>query len=94
MIRWIKVCTQAAPSPRRFLSWLGNYGGFLDSEVSDPIRRGQYLFTVNKGHAVAAMAAITRTLVTLGRKSYPTRAHTAAFSTAILAPSFRTFTLQ
>src|ERR1700687_4470353 len=34
------------------------YGGFLDLDVSDPTRRGQDLFTLSKGHAVAAMAAI------------------------------------
>jgi transketolase len=34
------------------------YGGFLDVDVVDPTRRGQDLFTLSKGHAVAALAAI------------------------------------
>ena len=34
------------------------YGGFLDLDVGDPTRRGQDLFTLSKGHAVAAMASI------------------------------------
>ena len=34
------------------------YGGFMDVDVVDPTRRGQDLFVLSKGHAVAAMAAI------------------------------------
>jgi transketolase len=34
------------------------YGGFLDLDVVDPTRRGQDLFVLSKGHAVAALAAI------------------------------------
>jgi transketolase N-terminal domain/subunit len=34
------------------------YGGFIDADVVDPTRRGQDLFVLSKGHAVAALAAI------------------------------------
>jgi transketolase len=34
------------------------YGGFLDFDVADPTRRGQDLFVLSKGHAVAALASI------------------------------------
>ncbi len=34
------------------------YGGFLNIEIEDPTRRGQDMFTLSKGHAVAAMASI------------------------------------
>jgi transketolase len=34
------------------------YGGFLRFDVVDPTRRGQDLFTLSKGHAVAALASI------------------------------------
>lgn len=34
------------------------YGGFMDLDVGDPTRRGQDLFVLSKGHAVAALAAI------------------------------------
>jgi transketolase len=34
------------------------YGGFIDYDVVDPTRRGQDLFVLSKGHAVAALAAI------------------------------------
>jgi transketolase len=34
------------------------YGGFLNIDVADPTRRGQDLFVLSKGHAVAALAAI------------------------------------
>jgi len=34
------------------------YGGFLDLDVADPTRRGPDMFTLSKGHAVAAMASI------------------------------------
>jgi transketolase len=34
------------------------YGGFMTYDVADPTRRGQDMFTLSKGHAVAAMASI------------------------------------
>src|SRR3954447_8445748 len=34
------------------------YGGLLDFDVADPTRRGQDLFVLSKGHAVAALASI------------------------------------
>lgn len=34
------------------------YGGFIDYDVVDPTRRGQDLFVLSKGHAVAAMASV------------------------------------
>lgn len=34
------------------------YGGFMDIDVVDPTRRGQDVFVLSKGHAVAAMASI------------------------------------
>src|SRR5688500_9203592 len=34
------------------------YGGFIDIDVADPTRRGQDIFTLSKGHAVAAMASV------------------------------------
>jgi transketolase len=34
------------------------YGGFIDADVVDPTRRGQDLFVLSKGHAVAALAGI------------------------------------
>ena len=34
------------------------YGGFLNLDIADPTRRGQDLFTLSKGHAVAALASI------------------------------------
>jgi len=34
------------------------YGGFLDLDIEDPTRRGQDMFTLSKGHAVASLAAI------------------------------------
>jgi transketolase/quercetin dioxygenase-like cupin family protein len=34
------------------------YGGFISIDVVDPTRRGQDLFVLSKGHAVAALAAI------------------------------------
>ncbi len=34
------------------------YGGFLVPDVADPTRRGQDLFVLSKGHAVASLAAI------------------------------------
>lgn len=34
------------------------YGGFINVDVADPTRPGQDMFTLSKGHAVAALAAI------------------------------------
>jgi transketolase len=34
------------------------YGGFINVDVADPTRRGQDLFTLSKGHAVATLASI------------------------------------
>src|ERR1700674_2402770 len=34
------------------------YGGFIELDIEDPTRRGQDIFTLSKGHAVAAMASI------------------------------------
>ena len=34
------------------------YGGFIRYDAEDPTRRGQDMFTLSKGHAVAAMASI------------------------------------
>ena len=34
------------------------YGGFVEIDVADPTRRGQDLFVLSKGHAVAALASI------------------------------------
>jgi transketolase len=34
------------------------YGGFMDIDLVDPTRRGQDLFVLSKGHAIAALASI------------------------------------
>src|SRR6185312_7112107 len=34
------------------------YGGFMHLDIADPTRRGQDIFTLSKGHAVAALASI------------------------------------
>ena len=44
------------------------YGGFMDIDIADPTRRGQDLFTLSKGHAVAAMASIYADLGYFGRE--------------------------
>jgi transketolase len=52
------------------------YGGFIDADVEQPTRRGQDMFVLSKGHAVAAMASIYAELgyfdrsVLLGSRSY------------------------
>jgi transketolase N-terminal domain/subunit len=43
------------------------YGGFIRLDVVDPTRRGQDLFTLSKGHAVAALASIYAELGYFGR---------------------------
>jgi transketolase len=45
------------------------YGGFIDIDIADPTRRGQDLFTLSKGHAVAALAAIYADLGYFGRET-------------------------
>ncbi|MGC2401632.1 MAG: transketolase C-terminal domain-containing protein, partial [Acidobacteriaceae bacterium] len=44
------------------------YGGFLHLDVEDPTRRGQDMFTLSKGHAVAALASIYAELGYFDRK--------------------------
>src|ERR1700678_3477592 len=34
------------------------YGGFIDLDIENPTRPGQDIFTLSKGHAVAALASI------------------------------------
>src|SRR5437667_8140683 len=43
------------------------YGGFIDLDVADPNRRGLDMFTLSKGHAVAALASIYAELGYFGR---------------------------
>src|SRR5262249_35159331 len=43
------------------------YGGFMDLDITDPTRRGQDMFTLSKGHAVAALASIYAELGCFGR---------------------------
>ncbi len=45
------------------------YGGFLHLDIEDPTRRGQDIFTLSKGHAVAAMASIYAELGYFDRKT-------------------------
>src|SRR5271163_1213592 len=45
------------------------YGGFLDLDIEDPTRRGQDIFTLSKGHAVAAMASIYAEIGYFDRKT-------------------------
>src|ERR1700760_1849122 len=45
------------------------YGGFLHLDVEDPTRRGQDMFTLSKGHAVAALASIYAELGYFDRKT-------------------------
>lgn len=44
------------------------YGGFLHLDIEDPTRRGQDMFTLSKGHAVAALASIYAELGYFDRK--------------------------
>jgi transketolase len=44
------------------------YGGFLKLDIEDPTRRGQDIFTLSKGHAIAAMASIYAELGYFDRK--------------------------
>src|SRR5882672_5867565 len=44
------------------------YGGFIDLNIVDPTRRGQDMFTLSKGHAVAALASIYAELGYFGRE--------------------------
>jgi transketolase len=45
------------------------YGGFIDLDIEDPTRPGQDIFTLSKGHAVAAMASIYAELGYFDRKT-------------------------
>jgi len=45
------------------------YGGFIQLAVDDPTRRGQDIFTLSKGHAVAALASIYAELGYFDRKT-------------------------
>src|SRR6201997_707374 len=45
------------------------YGGFLHLDIEDPTRRGQDIFTLSKGHAVAALASIFAELGYFDRKT-------------------------
>ena len=44
------------------------YGGFIDLDIENPTRRGQDMFTLSKGHAVAALASIYAELGYFDRK--------------------------
>ena len=44
------------------------YGGFIDLDIEDPTRRGQDMFALSKGHAVAALASIYAELGYFDRK--------------------------
>jgi transketolase len=44
------------------------YGGFMDLDIADPTRRGQDMFTLSKGHAVATLASIYAELGYIDRK--------------------------
>ena len=45
------------------------YGGFIHLDIEDPTRRGQDIFTLSKGHAVAALASIYAELGYFDRKT-------------------------
>jgi transketolase len=45
------------------------YGGFMHLDIEDPTRRGQDIFTLSKGHAVAALASIYAELGYFERKT-------------------------
>jgi transketolase len=45
------------------------YGGFMHLDIEDPTRRGQDIFTLSKGHAVAALASIYAELGYFDRKT-------------------------
>ena len=45
------------------------YGGFIELDIEDPTRRGQDIFTLSKGHAVAALASIYAELGYFDRKT-------------------------
>jgi transketolase len=45
------------------------YGGFLDLDIADPTRRGQDIFTLSKGHAVATLASIYAEIGYIDRKT-------------------------
>src|ERR1700734_2762233 len=45
------------------------YGGFMELDIEDPTRCGQDIFTLSKGHAVAALASIYAELGYFDRKT-------------------------
>jgi transketolase len=45
------------------------YGGFLTLDIADPTRRGQDIFTLSKGHAVATLASIYAEIGYIDRKT-------------------------
>jgi transketolase len=45
------------------------YGGFIQLDIEDPTRQGQDIFTLSKGHAVAALASIYAELGYFERKT-------------------------
>ena len=93
-MRWIRACTQAAPSPRRYLLSLFTTAAFWIWMSAIPLVVDRICSPSAKVTLSPPWPRFTRTLVTLGRKSYATHAPTAAFSTAILDPSCRASTLQ
>ncbi len=54
------------------------YGGFIRIDVADPTRRGQDIFTLSKGHAVASLASIYAELGYFGEQVLRTRGRTQA----------------
>ena len=54
------------------------YGGFMRLDIADPTRRGQDMFTLSKGHAVAALASIYADLGYFGAEMLKnSRSHTS-----------------
>jgi transketolase len=54
------------------------YGGFIRLDIEDPTRRGQDIFTLSKGHAVAAMASVYAELGYFGPEMLKnSRSHTS-----------------
>jgi transketolase len=54
------------------------YGGFMQLDIEEPTRRGQDIFTLSKGHAVAAMASVYAELGYFGPEMLKnSRSHTS-----------------
>jgi transketolase len=54
------------------------YGGFMRLDIEEPTRRGQDIFTLSKGHAVAAMASVYAELGYFGPEMLKnSRSHTS-----------------